>query len=110
MLYEFYCPDHPGAKPQVVFAPSSQYESIVVQECPICGSKFSPDLRGHGGAWFKQTFGKWTGTWDYDYGRKATWDLTPPGKMDELKRMGKIKDPFDSAPPPVTNEASVGDI
>jgi hypothetical protein len=32
--------------------------------------------------------------YDYDYGKKATWDMTVPGKMDMLKKEGRIRDPF----------------
>ena len=50
---------------------------------------------GHGGFSFSQTYGKWTGIYDYDYGKKATWDLTPPGKLEALQKAGKIADPFE---------------
>lgn len=40
--------------------------------------------------------GRDTGVYDYDYGTRATWDLTVPGKMDKLARDGRIaRDPFD---------------
>ncbi len=63
-----------------------------------CGGKMNVDLRGHGGFTLQQTPGKWTGFYDYDYGKKATWDLTPPGKLEELRRRGVIaQDPFEKA-------------
>jgi hypothetical protein len=63
-----------------------------------------------GGWFFKYKPGQLTGMHDYDYGKKSTWDLTPDGKMDTLKRLGKITDPFDYGPPPVTNDHLVGDL
>ncbi len=40
--------------------------------------------------------GQDTGVYEYDYGVRATWDLTVPGKMDKLTRQGRIaQDPFD---------------
>lgn len=45
---------------------------------------------------FGRTPGKWTGVYDLDYGKRATEDLTVPGKMAALKRAGRIPpDPFD---------------
>ena len=41
-----------------------------------------------------------SGVYALDYGRRATEDLTVPGKMDALKREGRIRDPFDFPTPP----------
>jgi len=46
-----------------------------------------------------RTPGKRTGFYDLDYGRRATEDLTVPGKMEELKRAGVLKNPFDDVAP-----------
>lgn len=41
--------------------------------------------------------GKDTGVYEYDYGIRATWDLTVPGKMEKLTKLGRIEqDPFDA--------------
>ena len=40
--------------------------------------------------------GRDTGVYEYDWGVRATWDLTVPGKMKRLERSGRIaRDPFD---------------
>jgi len=45
-----------------------------------------------------RTVGVRSGFYDLDYGRRATEDLTVPGKMEELKKAGVLKDPFDDVP------------
>ncbi len=45
-----------------------------------------------------RTPGKNTGFYDLDYGKRATEDLTVPGKMEALKKAGVIKDPFEGQP------------
>ena len=66
-------------------------------ECVFCGGKTEQVfINGSGGFNFKMYPGKWTGMYDYDRGKKATWDLTVPGKMDILKKDGTIRDPFES--------------
>lgn len=63
--------------------------------CPKCGAPTDQVFdRGHGASWFKMTPGKWTGVYDYDYGKKATWDMTVKGKRDYLTKEGIISDPF----------------
>ena len=99
MRYEFRCVDHPEIK-QIVYCPASLRDTIIPETCQICGQKFDQELKGHGGGWFNFEYGKETGAYDYDYGKKATWDLTPKGKMDRLKKEGIIRDPFDYGPPP----------
>lgn len=54
-----------------------------------------------------RTVGRDSGFYDLDYGKRATEDLTVPGKIEKLKRMGRIKpDPWDNAPasPPPSQE------
>lgn len=66
--------------------------------CDKCGGPTDQVWsHGHGGFAFKMTYGRWTGLYDYDYGSKATWDLSPPGKIEELKKAGRIADPFEEA-------------
>lgn len=89
-LYEFEC-NLCGERFEKVI-PVEQYHE---PECPLCGGVTEQVLRGHGGGFFKMTPGKETGVYDYDYGKKATWDLTVPGKSDRLKKEGVIRDPFD---------------
>ena len=96
MKYEFRCLEHPEQK-QVIFCSHKDLDTVQVKKCEICGETLEQEL-GTGDdhrSRFTQTFGKWTGVYDYDYGKKATWDLTPPGKLAELKRRGIVKDPFD---------------
>lgn len=43
--------------------------------------------------------GRDTGVYEYDYGVRATWDLTVPGKIDRLEHQGRIpRDPFKETP------------
>jgi DUF971 family protein len=53
---------------------------------------------GNYGIKLGMTPGKRSGFYEYDYGKKATWDLTVPGKMEELKKAGVLRDPFDDVP------------
>jgi len=48
-----------------------------------------------------RTVGRSTGFYDLDYGKRATEDLTVPGKMEMLQKQGVIKDPFADVPPQV---------
>jgi len=50
---------------------------------------------GNGASFFKMTPGKWTGVYDFDYGKKATWDMTVKGKKEYLTKEGIISDPFE---------------
>lgn len=43
---------------------------------------------------FARKVGKDTGFFDLDYGKRATEDLTVPGKLDRLQRDGRLKDPW----------------
>jgi hypothetical protein len=62
----------------------------------ICGGETEQVFdKGHGGFKFAYTPGKRTGVYEYDYGKKSTWDLTVPGKYEELKKAGIVGDPFD---------------
>ena len=87
-LYEFSCPC--GHSMEVIWKVSEYQEP----SCPRCGRRMEQVLKGHGG-WNCRLNGKMTGMYDYDLGKKATWDLTPPGKYQDLKEKGIIRDPFD---------------
>jgi putative FmdB family regulatory protein len=72
------------------------YSEVHDPDCPLCGGKTDQVYdRGNGASFFRMTPGKETGVYDFDYGKKATWDLTVPGKMERLKKEGTIADPFD---------------
>ncbi len=43
---------------------------------------------------FAYTPGKETGVYENDYGKRATWDLTPKGKYQRLIKDGVVSDPF----------------
>lgn len=45
---------------------------------------------------FGRTVGRDSGFYTLDYGKRATEDLTVPGKLDRLKKAGTIQDPFDA--------------
>lgn len=99
MIYVFSCINHPE-ECEVVRCHHSERDSIVPGNCPKCGEPFEQDLKGHGGFSWKRTPGVRSGVYALDYGRRATEDLTVPGKMDALKREGRIRDPFDFPTPP----------
>ena len=68
--------------------------------CPSCMDR-TEQVYDHGNYGIKlgMTPGKRSGFYEYDYGKKATWDLTVPGKIDELRKAGVIPpDPFDKVP------------
>jgi putative FmdB family regulatory protein len=92
-LHEFQC-----RKCGIRFEKFMHVSEYQEQECPECGSGTDEMFdRGNGGFRFKLIPGKPTGIYEYDYGKKATWDCTAPGKMDYLKREGIISDPFERA-------------
>jgi hypothetical protein len=68
--------------------------------CSICGEPLEMDLgtgdlrRSH----FTLVYGKDSGVYDYEYGKRATWDCTAPGKIERLKKDGRWKDPFENSP------------
>jgi len=93
MIYEYRCLQHPH-RVLVVSRPIHEQDKWQEGTCPECGEPLELDLDGHGGSWFNFTYGKYTGCYDYDYGKKATWDLTPKGKMQKLEKEGVIVDPF----------------
>lgn len=66
---------------------------------PSCCGKRMERIPQLFAAKFKPTIGRDSGVYALDYGRRATEDLTVPGKMARLKRDGVIKDPFDSPAP-----------
>jgi len=111
MIYTYRCLEHP--KQQVLVSRSMKEDGKWTHgTCSICGAPLEMDLRGSA-AWFAfkmEKAGKWTGVYDFDYGKKATWDLTVPTKMAQLKAEGRIKDPFDSGPAPVDNFDLAGEI
>lgn len=109
MRYVYRCLNHPEMQ-VAVYRPMAEQDEWTHGVCDECGEPLELDLNGHGGSRFKLTYGKWTGVYEYDYGKKATWDCTPKGKMDYLKKEGIIRDPFDYGPPPVTNDHLVGEI
>ena len=98
MKYEFRCLEHPEKK-QEVWCTWREFDNIEVEKCPVCGERLEQELGTGDRSWFAQTFGKWTGVYDYDYGKKATWDLTPKGKLQELTRLGVCGDPFSKYAP-----------
>jgi hypothetical protein len=109
MRYEYRCLEHPQQM-LVIFRSAAEQHSWTEGICPVCGEKLELNLQGNGGFKFAFTYGKETGVHDLDYGKHGTWDLTPPGKMERMKRLGIVKDPFDSGPAPVTNDDLVGAI
>jgi putative FmdB family regulatory protein len=73
------------------------FKELYDPDCPICGGKTEQVFtKGNGGFSFKFTPGKPTGVYALDYGKNATWDCTVPGKMEYLKKEGRISDPFES--------------
>lgn len=91
MTYDFECPL--GHKTRV-FCSMKERDNID-NSCPTCGKELEQ-------IWESMQFtlsggvgGKETGFYFHDYGKGATWDLTPPGKMARLKKAGIIRDPFD---------------
>ena len=85
--------------------------------CPKCGKqreilssihKDLPEPKCHGkmeqivvavGFVLGRTVGRDTGFYDLDYGKRATEDLTVPGKMERLTKEGRLKDPFAGTKP-----------
>lgn len=49
---------------------------------------------------FAQTTGRDSGIYQNDYGKRATEDLTPPGKWARLRKEGIVTDPFLDNPAP----------
>ena len=80
-----------------VFHPIKDYDNMSHPVCPIHGRM--EQVVSLGGFVLARTPGKNTGFYDLDYGKRATEDLTVPGKMEMLKKEGRIKDPFDDLPP-----------
>lgn len=111
MRYEFRCINHPEVMEEV-YKPWQEQNEWTHGTCHVCGEPLELDLGSGDGhrSFFRQTFGKWTGVYEYDYGKKATWDLTPKGKIQTLKHQGVIRDPFDSGPAPVTNDHLVPEV
>ena len=62
---------------------------------PLCCSRPMDWVPSQFAAVFALTPGHDTGFYCRDYGNRSTEDLTPPGKLERLKRLGVISDPFD---------------
>lgn len=90
MRYEFKCECGKG---KVFVTPASERDLLDPVECE-CGKVMEQDYEG-GGFKFAMTPGRESGVYAQDYGKQATWDLTPPGKMERLKKAGVLRDPFD---------------
>ena len=88
-LYEFEC--RGCGKHQTKIVPVAEYEE------PQCECGGTTDQVYYGAPPFVHTWipGKWTGMYDLDYGKHATWDLTPPGKQEALKKAGVMRDHFE---------------
>lgn len=78
-----------------VFHPCTKYETL---SRPWCCEKEMEQTIGKISFVLGRTPGKTTGFYALDYGRRATEDLTVPGKMEQLTRDGIIKNPFDDHP------------
>lgn len=93
-VYEFEC-----RACRERFTRLMHHQDYTEPPCPLCGDATDQVFdKGNGGFTLGMTPGKRSGFYDYDYGKKATWDLTAPGKMEQLKKAGVIRDPFDEVP------------
>ena len=90
-IYPFRCLEC-GAEEEII--QSIKIDIVAPEHC----NEPMDQVIGNVGFILGRTPGKTTGFYDLDYGKRATEDLTVPGKMDELKKAGVIKDPFDSTP------------
>lgn len=94
MTYEFECPAC-GARKEVIARMKDR--DLIDESCPKCGEAMEQ-------FWSRMSFrlgrsdGQETGFYFYDYGKGATWDLTPKGKFQRLVKDGVLSDPFDSVP------------
>lgn len=90
-LYEFRC-DTCGERKEVL-----QSIHKDTPEPKHCGKRMDwvPQRTG---IKFTPTVGRDSGVYALDYGRRATEDLTVPGKMARLEREGRVSNPFKSAP------------
>jgi putative FmdB family regulatory protein len=97
-IYPFRCLEC-GAEEELI-------QSIKVDLVPPthCNESMEQVL-GNVGFVLGRTPGKASGFYDLDYGKRATEDLTVPGKMEQLKKDGRIKDPFDSVAPNSSEQA-----
>jgi len=93
-LYPFQC-EQCGNELEVIH-PITDYDNMLHPICPLHGRM--EQVVSISGFVLARSPGAYTGFYDLDYGKRATEDLTVPGKMEALKREGKIKDPFDNAP------------
>lgn len=89
MRYEYECEGHERKSFIMSVKEHEEFKPI----CAVCG-KAMEQLYFPLGSYFNYKPGRETGVYDYDYGKKATWDLTPPGKMERLKKEGVVRDSF----------------
>ncbi len=81
-----------GTRAEVSGGVNEELAAPICSECRVA-MEWAPTTMG--GAWFKHVPGKETGVYEHDWGKKATWDLTIPGKIERLERDGRIpRDPF----------------
>lgn len=71
-------------------------KSVHDDQTPVCCERAMDWVPYSTPGKFNYVAGKETGVYEYDYGKKATWDLTVPGKTERLTRDGRISDPFKS--------------
>lgn len=92
-LYDYEC-EHCGTRKEV-------YRSIHAKErrprC-VCNRLMDQIITRAPAFKMGMTPGRDSGFYAQDYGRRATEDLTVPGKMERLKKAGRIHDPFDDVP------------
>lgn len=87
-VYPFYCVKCKAKKE--LYWPIEAYDSLPVPQChgsmeqvPVAvGIKLAP------------TIGRDSGFYDLDYGKRATEDLTPPGKYNRMFKDGEVKNQF----------------
>lgn len=104
-VYPFYC-ETCGSEAEVTL---SIYKYDTMKPPRHCNRRMTqrPAV-----AAFKQQFkpGKESGFYDQDYGKRATEDLTVPGKFERLKREGRCVDPFDDMPRQHTPKEVVDEV
>lgn len=88
-IYPFNC-DKCGKSLEVA-ASIKAYDSLCPPVC--CGTAMEQTPTLVTTVW-KTTPGRDSGVYDLDYGKRATEDLTIPGKFERLQRAGTVADPF----------------
>ena len=92
-VYPFKCEE--CGKEVEVFHSCAEYETL---PRPQCCEKDMEQTFEQISFVLGRTPGKTTGFYALDYGRRATEDLTVPGKMEALTKAGILKNPFDDNP------------